>query len=71
MTSCIQRALQREANGAAIASVASVTLRRSTWNQRWMLWELGEECNGQVGARPSVRGWWRAGGGGGQVYSLE
>jgi hypothetical protein len=33
--------------------------------------ERGEESDGQVGARPSVRGWWRAGGGGGQVYSLE
>ncbi len=28
-------------------------------------WELGEECGGQVGARPSVRGWRRAGDGGG------
>jgi hypothetical protein len=28
-------------------------------------WELGEECNCQVGARPSVRGRWRVRGRGG------
>jgi hypothetical protein len=28
-------------------------------------WELGVECDGQVGARPSVRGWRRVRGRGG------
>jgi hypothetical protein len=52
--------------------VGALTLRRSTWNQRRGHERvLGEESDGHVGVRPSVRGWRRAGVGGRQVFSLE
>ena len=52
--------------------VGALTLRRSTCNQRRGHERvLGEESDGHVGVRLSVRSWRRARVGGRQVYSLD